>query len=250
MHSEHQAYQTFLDFQKFREFIKFDVEQSQAASANGAHKAIYSKEMKELMKNKGATATFTKPSGAQKRKGKKNKDWNASGAKREVFQIPSAVKSEKQKKMPKATSQESVNDYKFGLFSHQSFSENPEPKMQKNKTDIAKALKDVRGKKETVHTMKLIIEKLGKEGREELLDFIVDLDPMLRSKIQKVTQENEELKEKLAMFEEGDPAPKQAEIFGEVFENLIADLENNGSCHVEELEDRSFTPDISFDDGP
>ena len=122
--------------------------------------------------------------------------------------------------------------------------------MQKNKTDIAKALKDVRGTKETVRTLKLIIEKLGKDGREELLDFIIDLDPMLRSKIQNVTQENEELKEKLAMFEEGGPAPKQAEIFGEVFENMVADLENNGSCHVEELEDRSFTPDISFDDGP
>ena len=122
--------------------------------------------------------------------------------------------------------------------------------MQKNKTDIAKALKDVRGTKETVRTLKLIIEKLGKDGREELLDFIIDLDPMLRSKIQNVTQENEELKEKLAMFEEGGQAPKQAEIFGEVFENMVADLEDNGSCHVEELEDRSFTPDISFDDGP
>lgn len=122
--------------------------------------------------------------------------------------------------------------------------------MQKNKTDIAKALKDVRGTKETVRTLKLIIEKLGKDGREELLDFIIDLDPMLRSKIQNVTQENEELKEKLAMFEEGGQAPNQAEIFGEVFENMVADLENNGSCHVEELEDRSFTPDISFDDGP
>ena len=134
--------------------------------------------------------------------------------------------------------------------------------MQRNKTDIAKALKDVRGtigtdwnnlpdhRRKTVHTLKLIIEKLGKEGQEELLDFIVDLDPMLKSNIQNVTQENEELKEKLAMFEEGNSAPKQAEIFGEVFENMIADLENNGSCHVEELEDRSFTPDISFDDGP
>jgi hypothetical protein len=186
MHSEHQAYQTFLDFQKFRAFIKFDVEQSQAASTNGAHKAAYSKEMKELMKNKAGPATFAKLSGAQKRRARKNKDWNASGAKREVFRIPSAVKSEKQN-LRKTINQESVNDYKFGLFSHQSSSENPEPKMQKNKTDIAKALKDVRGTKETVRTLKLIIEKLGKDGREELLDFIIDLDPMLRSKIQNVT---------------------------------------------------------------
>jgi hypothetical protein len=122
--------------------------------------------------------------------------------------------------------------------------------MQKNKTGIAKALKDVRCTKDTVNALKLIIEKLDKESREELLDLIVDLDPMLKSKIQSVTQENEELKEKLAMFEETNQGPKQAEIFGEVLENMIADLENNGSCHVEELEDQSFTPDISFDNGP
>lgn len=104
-----------------------------------------------------------------------------------------------------------------------------------------------------MQTLKLIIEKLGKEGQEELLDFIVDLDPTLRSKIQSLTQENEELKEKLAMFEAGNPAPRHAEIFGEVFENMIADLENNGSCHVEELDsnqDRSFAPETSFDGGP
>ena len=156
----------------------------------------------------------------------------------------------KQKNCQKLVNQESVKDYEFTQFFHKSSSENPEPKMQKSKTDIAQALKDVRGTKETVHTLKLIIEKLDKEGQEELLDFIVDLDPMLKSKIQDVTKENEELKQKLAMFEEGDAAPRQAEIFGEVFENMIADLENNGPCHVEELEDRSFTPDISFEDGP
>jgi len=109
MHSEHQAYQTFLDFQKFREFIKFDVEHSQAASTNGAHKAAYSKEMKELMKNKAGPATFAKLSGAQKRRARKNKDWNASGAKREVFRIPSAVKSEKQN-LRKTINQERAND--------------------------------------------------------------------------------------------------------------------------------------------
>jgi hypothetical protein len=52
--------------------------------------------------------------------------------------------------------------------------------MQKNKTDIVKALNDVKCTKDSVNALKLIIEKLDNKCREELLDFISDLNPMLK----------------------------------------------------------------------